>query len=99
LYSRTRDFAVGFAKALSAADEVILLPIYPARELPVEGVESEMIAKMMDQHKVSICSKDELMQKLSVSRQNNELSLLITAGAGDIDLLVQPIRKMLTEFN
>jgi hypothetical protein len=48
---------------------------------------------------VSICSKDELMQKLSVSRQNNELSLLITAGAGDIDLLVQPIRKMLTEFN
>jgi UDP-N-acetylmuramate--alanine ligase len=99
LYSRTRDFALGFANALSAADEVILLPIYPARELPIAGVESDMIAKMMDQQKVSICSKDELMQKLSVSRQKGGLSLLVTAGAGDIDLLIQPIRKMLTEIN
>jgi UDP-N-acetylmuramate--alanine ligase len=99
LYSRTRDFAPGFANALSAADEVILLPIYPARELPIAGVESDMIAKMMDQQKVSICSKDELMQKLSVSRQKGGLSLLVTAGAGDIDLLIQPIRKMLTEIN
>jgi UDP-N-acetylmuramate--alanine ligase len=99
LYSRTRDFAVGFAKSLSAADKVILLPIYPARELPMEGVESEMIAEIMDQQKVSICSKGELIQKLLVSRQKGELPLLITAGAGDIDLLVQPIRKMLTEIN
>jgi UDP-N-acetylmuramate--alanine ligase len=96
LYSRTRDFASEFAEVLSLADEVYLLPIYPARELPIENVTSRMIAEKMDEQKAVCCDKDELLQILSDTKLNrHDLRLLITAGAGDIDQLVQPIKQIL----
>lgn len=61
LYTRTRDLADGFAEALSLADEIILLPVYPARELPVAGVSSEMIADKMENRNVSVMTKEDLM--------------------------------------
>jgi UDP-N-acetylmuramate--alanine ligase len=91
LFSRTKDLADGFAEVLSMADETILLPIYPARELPMEGVTSELISnKMTNDHK-SIKEKNEILSWL----ENNKQELLITAGAGDIDTLVEPIKKLL----
>ena len=92
LFSRTKDLADGFAEVLSLADETILLPIYPARELPMQGVTSELILhKMTNTHK-SIKEKTELLDWI----KNNETELLITAGAGDIDTLVQPIKNLLS---
>lgn len=102
LYSRTRDLADGFAEALSMADEVILLPIYPARELPVSGVSSEMILDRMTIDNKKVFSKDELLQwaeKDFVPHCNTEFGeVLITAGAGDIDALVEPLKKELEKI-
>lgn len=95
LFTRTRDFADGFAAALSLADEVVLIPIYPARELPIEGVNSEMIAGMMEQGKVKVCSKEEMLQLIRTKKQLGELEMVITAGAGDIDTLVNPVKEIL----
>lgn len=95
LYSRTRDLADGFAEVLDMADEVFLLPVYPARELPIEGVSSDMIMDKMKQAKVQVVSKEELMKKLEAWKNSNKNNLLITAGAGDIDLLVEPIKKLI----
>lgn len=94
LYSRTRDFADGFAQALSLADEVFLLPIYPAREKPIEGVESEMLVEKM-KGSVECCSKEDLLNKLVDKKMKNDLDLLIMAGAGDIDTLILPIKDIL----
>jgi UDP-N-acetylmuramate--alanine ligase len=91
LYSRTRDFADGFAEVLDLADEVILLPIYPARELPMEGVSSEMILHKMKNKNKRLLDKAELMDWI----KNNKTELLITAGAGDIDTLVEPVKFIL----
>jgi UDP-N-acetylmuramate--alanine ligase len=91
LYSRTKDFADGFAESLDKADEIIFLPIYPARELPMEGVTSEMILGKMKNKNSSVKSKDEIIAWL----KNNKTELVITAGAGDIDTLVEPIKKIL----
>jgi UDP-N-acetylmuramate--alanine ligase len=90
LFSRTKDLADGFAEVLSMADETILLPIYPARELPKEGVTSELILNKMTNAKKSIIEKNELLDYLKDSEQQ----LLITAGAGDVDTLVLPIKNM-----
>ncbi|MBL0255907.1 MAG: UDP-N-acetylmuramate--L-alanine ligase [Chitinophagaceae bacterium] len=95
LYSRTRDLADGFAEVLAIADEVILLPIYPARELPVEGVNSEMILNKMDKRQKIVVSKTSLLELL----KKNETELLITAGAGDIDLLLAEIKSILVNNN
>ena len=92
LYSRTRDFAEGFAQALDRLDEVILLDIYPARELPIPGVDSQMIAAMMQQAKVTLCSKSELMNDL----KSRHIEVLLTVGAGDIDTFTEPIRQWLS---
>lgn len=92
LYTRTRDFAEGFAESLSLLDEVILLDIYPARELPIEGVSSEMIMKNITAP-VCTCSKEELIDLLD----QKDLEVLLTLGAGDIDKLVEPIKNMLIE--
>lgn len=92
LYSRTRDFAEGFAQALDRLDEVILLDIYPARELPIPGVDSQMIAAMMQQAKVTLCSKSELMNEL----KSRHIEVLLTVGAGDIDTFTEPIRQWLS---
>lgn len=91
LYTRTRDLSEGFAESLDLADEVILLPIYPARELPIEGVSSEMIAKRMKNKHKQILDKAEALQWI----KSNKIELLITAGAGDIDTLVEPIKDIL----
>jgi UDP-N-acetylmuramate--alanine ligase len=94
LYSRTNDFADGFANVLSSADEIILLPIYPARELPMEGVNSEMLSTKMTNKNVKIIAKELFVENLKNIDLTN--SVLITAGAGDIDTLVQPIKNFLT---
>jgi UDP-N-acetylmuramate--alanine ligase len=95
LYSRTRDFADGFAKSLGLADEVILLPIYPAREQPIAGVTSELIAGMMPAGKATVADKKEVLAIIKDKMKKSEVELLITAGAGDIDTLVEPIRQLL----
>jgi UDP-N-acetylmuramate--alanine ligase len=95
LYSRTRDFADGFAAALNLADEVFLLPIYPAREKPIEGVSSNLIASKMDTKKVRVCSKQELMDLMEIKYSNNEIEVLLTSGAGDIDAMIEPLSKIL----
>jgi UDP-N-acetylmuramate--alanine ligase len=91
LFSRTRDFADGFAHSLDMADEVILLDIYPARELPMEGVTSQMIADRMANPAHTILTKEGLLDYVRVA----PLDMFITAGAGDIDKLVEPIKNIL----
>ena len=90
LFSRTRDFADAFAAALDKLDDCLLLPIYPARELPIEGVTSEMIlGKMTSAHK-SVVQKADLLAVV----EDKQPELLITMGAGDIDLFVQPLKQL-----
>jgi UDP-N-acetylmuramate--alanine ligase len=91
LFTRTRDLADQFAKSLDLADEVVLLPIYPARELPIQGVTSMMIKDRMMNRRSRIMEKPELLEYL---KKKNEL--VITAGAGDIDTLVEPLKKILS---
>jgi UDP-N-acetylmuramate--alanine ligase len=100
LFSRTRDFADEFAEVLNRADDVYLLPIYPARELPIENVRSEMIAERMEAQKGVCCNKEELIRVLSDRKlYGDDLELLITAGAGDIDTLIAPIKQILESKN
>lgn len=80
LYTRTRDFAPQFAEALSAADEVLLLDIYPAREQPIEGVSSELILKDIKCANKAVCKKEDLIKTI----KNYNFDVLLTAGAGDI---------------
>jgi UDP-N-acetylmuramate--alanine ligase len=91
LYSRTRDFAPAFAEALSKLDELILLDIYPARELPIEGVDSELILRDVKLKNKTLCSKENLLPLL----KDKELDVLVTFGAGDIDKLVPLIKEQL----
>lgn len=92
LYTRTRDFYKDFAESLSMLDEVILLPIYPAREEPIEGVTSELIYNNLKQDvKKTLCSKEELLSLLSC----RQIDVLVTLGAGDIDNYVEPVKEML----
>ncbi len=94
LYTRTRDFADGFAESLSLLDELILLEIYPARELPIEGVNSRMILDRVNLPAKRICQKDELMNILKES----DIEVLLTLGAGDIDNFVKPIGALVSEM-
>lgn len=91
LYSRTKDFADDFAKSLSLLDELILLDIYPAREKPIEGITSKIIFDKVTCPKI-LCNKEELLPLLEVK---NDLEVLLTVGAGDIDQLLDPIRETL----
>lgn len=91
LFSRTKDQAAGFSATLDLADEVILLPIYPARELPMEGVNSEMLLNNMQLNNKQVLSKTELLDWV----KTNKPSLLVMAGAGDIDTLVNPAAALL----
>ncbi|HVS98478.1 MAG TPA: UDP-N-acetylmuramate--L-alanine ligase [Puia sp.] len=95
LFSRTRDFAGGFAASLDLADEVFLLPIYPARERPIAGVSSRMIAEKMTRAKVHLVDRNGLLQALNQKTVREGSRLLITAGAGDIDTLIEPIMRLL----
>lgn len=91
LFTRTRDFATGFAEALSLLDEIILLPIYPARELPIPGIDSKMLLSLIQNENKSLVSIDKLPEYLN----NKHIEVLLTMGAGDIDTLVEPIEKYL----
>lgn len=93
LYTRTRDFADGFAESLSMLDRVILLEIYPARELPIEGVSSSMLLDKIKAADKELCSKEEVLQLLSKFSPD----VLLTLGAGDIDQLVPEIEKLFTK--
>ena len=87
LFTRTRDFAEGFSESLSLADEVALLDIYPARELPIPGVSSEMLLEGIQASKKILITKGQVMDYLKDSKPE----VLVTMGAGDIDRLVPGI--------
>ncbi|HEX8678181.1 MAG TPA: UDP-N-acetylmuramate--L-alanine ligase [Segetibacter sp.] len=91
LFSRTKDQADGFAEVLDMADEVVLLPVYAARELPIEGVSSEIILEKMSLKDKRVLSKKDM--KLWVRETRPQL--LVMAGAGDIDVLLQPVKEIL----
>ncbi|MDU0371359.1 UDP-N-acetylmuramate--L-alanine ligase [Hymenobacter endophyticus] len=92
LFSRTRDFAPGFAESLSIADEVVLLDIYPARELPMPGVTSELILSQITAPVKSLQTKEEILQN---AETNLNFDVLATVGAGDIDQLVPRLKNIL----
>ncbi len=89
LFSRTRDFADGFAEALDLLDEPILLEIYPARELPIPGVSAQMLLDRMKNPNKRLIAKGDVLGELA----KNKPEVLLTLGAGDIDTLVEPIRN------
>ncbi|MEQ6119067.1 UDP-N-acetylmuramate--L-alanine ligase [Reichenbachiella sp. MALMAid0571] len=91
LFTRTRDFADGFSESLSLANEVLLLEIYPARELPIDGVSSSMLLEKITSGQKFVCSKEDLIDKLLRS----DLEVVLTVGAGDIDAMVSPIKNAL----
>ena len=91
LYTRTRDFAPEFAKALSAVDKLILLEIYPAREEPIPGVTSEMVFRDVTAPEKVLLKKEELMDYLA----DEPLDVLATFGAGNIDRFIEPITELL----
>ncbi len=92
LYTRTRDFAVEFAKSLDLLDELILLDIYPAREKPIKGVKSDIIFKKVKLKNKTLCKKEEL---LSIVRKT-DCKVLLSIGAGDIACFVKPIKRLLS---
>jgi UDP-N-acetylmuramate--alanine ligase len=90
LFTRTRDFAAGFAESLSALDTLWLMEIYPAREEPIEGINSAwLLNQVVNKHK-SILSPDEILKQLEVEKPE----VLLILGAGDIDRIVEPIRTL-----
>ena len=91
LYSRTNDQAAEFGVSLSMADEVVLLPIYPARELPVPGVTSEMLLDKMTITNKQVLGKKEMVAWVKA----NKPGLIVMAGAGDIDVLVGEVKNVL----
>lgn len=91
LFTRTRDFMDGFAESLSLADRVILLDIYPARELPIEGVTSTALLEKITSKEKMLCSKEDLLNTI----KSNDPELVMTVGAGDIDRFVPQIENML----
>ncbi|WP_151087477.1 UDP-N-acetylmuramate--L-alanine ligase [Hymenobacter baengnokdamensis] len=92
LFTRTRDFAEGFSKSLSLADEVVLLDIYPARELPIAGVTAEMLLTAITSPAKSLQTKQQVLEN---TRNNSTFDVLATVGAGDIDTLVPQLKKLL----
>jgi len=95
LYSRTRDFAMAFAKELSQLDELILLDIYPAREAPIDGVNSELIFRDVKLKNKTLCTRENLLSLL----KEKHLDVLVTFGAGDIDKMVPLIKDQLKKSN
>lgn len=92
LFSRTRDFQEGFAQSLELADDLILLDIYPARELPIEGVTSDIIFDKVNLDNKTLCTKEQVLEEL----KKRQVDLVVTIGAGDIDTLIAPIKELLT---
>ncbi len=96
LFSRTKDLAEGFARQLSIADEVVLLDIYPARELPMEGVSSALIFNQLTCPEKHLISKNNLVEFI---QQKNNLEVLLTIGAGDIDKHLDAIKQVIINRN
>ena len=95
LFSRTKDFVDGFAESLSQFDEILLLEIYPARELPMEGVNSTWLLNKINNPNKKLVSKDELFTAF----ENSDADVFVTIGAGDIGELVKDLKKALHEKN
>lgn len=95
LFSRTKDFADGFAKSLSAFENIVLLDIYPARELPMEGITSKWLLEKIENPNKKLVSKADLLPLLKMS----DATVVITIGAGDIGEMVPEIKKVLDEKN
>lgn len=95
LFSRTKDFVDGFAESLSKFDEILLLEIYPARELPMEGVNSTWLLNKINNPNKKLVSKDELFTAF----ENSDADVFVTIGAGDIGELVKGLKKALHEKN
>jgi UDP-N-acetylmuramate--alanine ligase len=96
LFSRTKDFAEGFAEVLSMADNLILLPIYPARELPMEGVDSNIILKKVENGNRQLLTKEEMLEWMKSHELNKEFGeVIVMAGAGDIDALVKDVKQII----
>ena len=96
LFSRTRDFMDDFASVLSKIDKVILLPIYPARELPIEGISSKsLLNKITHDNKLLVNQDAMVLECIS----NESKKVIVTIGAGDIDLLVPKIKNHLTVYD
>jgi UDP-N-acetylmuramate--alanine ligase len=91
LFTRTRDFADEFARTLSLADRLLLLDIYPARELPIEGVTSEMLLDKVTTADKKLVSKQDVLEILATT----DVDIIVTIGAGDIDTLVEPLKNIL----
>ena len=91
LFSRTDDFKHEFAQSLSLADSLILLDIYPAREKPIQGVDSKMLLDLCVNNSKKLISKNLVIKNL----ENQKIDILLTIGAGDIADLVVPIKKMI----
>lgn len=91
LYSRTKDFAAGFARSLDLLDEIVLLDIYPARELPMEGVTSDLIFKQINNTNKTLCSKSDLKNLAGSFKPG----IVLMMGAGDIDTLVEEVKVQL----
>ena len=94
LYSRTKDFYAEFAESLSKLDDVILLDIYPARELPIKGVTSNLIHRKIKGKKSVLCKKEECLEELKY----HNFDVLITIGAGNIDQLIKPITEYVNKL-
>lgn len=92
LFSRTRDFADDFAKVLSTADDLVLLDIYPARELPMEGIDAPFLLNKITLQSSKVYTKEGALHYI----KEEQPELLVTVGAGDIDTLIQPLKTILT---
>ncbi len=93
LYSRTRDFANEFAESLGNLDELILIDIYPAREMPIKNITSKVIYDKVRLQNKELCTKEDLLDKL----KNRHVEVILTLGAGDIDQFVEPIKTLFTD--
>lgn len=92
LFSRTRDFADDFASVLSTADDLLLLDIYPARELPIEGVNAQMLLNKITAPEKEVLGKEAALSSI----EKKQPELLLTVGAGDIDTLISPLKDILS---
>ena len=93
LFSRTKDFGDEFANELSQMDEVIVLDIYPARELPMEGIDADFLLNKMN----GISKRKETKATVVETINKSELEVILTIGAGDISTLIEPIKKKLIQ--
>ena len=94
LFTRTRDFMDDFAKSLAMADDLILLDIYPAREKPIEGINSQALLDKTNMASKCLCTKEQLLDTL----EDRKPELVVTMGAGDIDRFVEPLEKRISQW-